>query len=118
MFPVPLMPENSSHFSGAGGLLIMDQEKALALDLALSSVNELVKMCQGAEPLWIQTSNGKEMLNIEEYNKMFPWPMSLGQLPSEQLRTEASRHTAVVIINSITLVDAFLDAVSYITIQP
>lgn len=118
MFPAPLMPENSSHFSSAGGLVIMDQEKALALELALSSVDELVKMCQAAEPLWIQTSDGKEVLNVEEYNKMFPWSMSLGQLPShEQLRTEASRDTAVVIINSITLVDAFLDAVSYVTIQ-
>ncbi|XP_017232692.1 homeobox-leucine zipper protein HDG5 isoform X2 [Daucus carota subsp. sativus] len=118
MFPVPLMPENSSQFPGAGGLLIMDQEKALALELALSSVDEIVKMCHTAEPLWIQMSDGKEVLNVEEYNKMFPWPMRLGQLPSEQLRTEASRDTAVVIINSITLVDAFLDADKWVEMFP
>lgn len=115
MIPVPIMPENSSHFSG-GGLVILEEEKSLAMKVAMSSMDELMKMCLTGEPLWIRM-NGceREVLNVEEHKNMFPWPMSLNQHPSDQLRTEASRETAVVIMNSITLVDAFLDAVSYST---
>lgn len=105
------MPETSNF---GGGVLILDEEKSLAMELAISSVEVLLKMCQMAEPLWIRTSNeisGKEVLNVEEYLRMFPWPGEIKQ-NSTEIRTEASRHSAVVIMNSITLVDAFLDAVS------
>lgn len=109
MIPVPLMPE-SSHFPEGG--LVLEEEKSLALELAISSVDELVKMCQLGEPLWIRSNeNGKEVINVEEYGRMFPWPMNLKQHPGE-FRTEATRDSAVVIMNSINLVDAFLDAVS------
>ena len=89
-----------------------EEEKSIALQFAISSVDELVKMCQLVEPLWIQNSEtGKEDLNVEEYGRMFPWPMNLKEHPSE-FRTEATRDSAVVIMNSINLVDAFLDSVS------
>lgn len=110
MIPVPLMSE-SSHFPEGG--LVLEEEKSLALQLAISSVDELVKMCQLGEPLWIpNTENGKEVLCVEEYGRLFPWPINLKQHPSE-FRTEATRDSAVVIMNSINLVDAFLDAVSF-----
>jgi len=51
------------------------------------------------------------VLNFEEHARIFRWPLNLKQNSNES-RTEASRDTAVVIMNSITLVDAFLDAVS------
>ncbi|THG07754.1 hypothetical protein TEA_021666 [Camellia sinensis var. sinensis] len=109
MIPVPLMPENS-HFPGGG--LIMEEDKSLALELAMSSMDVLVKMCQAGEPLWIRNNDsGREVLNFEEHTRMFQWPMNLKQNGSE-FRMEATRDTAVVIMNSITLVDAFLDAVS------
>lgn len=121
MIPVPMMPhENLSHFSAGTGLVIMEEEKSLAMELAMSAMDELVKMCETGEPLWIRRNNsGREVLNVEEYNKMFPWPINgLKQnITSDQLRTEATRDTAVVIMNSITLVDAFLNAVSHLTLQ-
>ncbi|CAL5359556.1 unnamed protein product [Camellia sinensis] len=107
MIPVPMMPENS-HFPGGG--LIMEEDKSLALELAMSSMDVLVKMCQAGEPLWIRNNDsGREVLNFEEHTRMFQWPMNLKQNGSE-FRMEATRDTAVVIMNSITLVDAFLDA--------
>jgi hypothetical protein len=112
MIPVPmLMPsETSSHFSEVS--LLSEEEKSMAMELAASSVQELVKMCGGSEPLWISSNeNGREMLNFEEHARIFRWPLNLKQ-HSNEFRTEASRDTAVVIMNSITLVDAFLDAVS------
>lgn len=110
MMPMPMFPEASPYHET--GLILMEEEKSLAMELAASSMNELVKMCHAAEPLWIRSNeNGKEVLNLEEHARMFPWPLNLKQHSSE-FRTEATRDTAVVIMNSITLVDAFLDAVS------
>lgn len=109
MIPLPFMPE-TSHFSG--NALILEEEKSPVMDLALSSMDELVKMCHTNEPLWVRaTDTGKLVLNLEEYTRMFSWSVNLKQYPPE-FKTEATRDTAVVIMNSITLVDAFLDAVS------
>ncbi|KAL6974901.1 hypothetical protein U1Q18_044427 [Sarracenia purpurea var. burkii] len=109
MIPMTLMPPENSHFSG--GCLIMEEEKSLALDLAISSMDELVKMCQAGEPLWMRNGDdgGREALNFEEHARIFQWPLSVKQ-DSGEFRTEATRDAAVVIMNSITLVDAFLDA--------
>ncbi|KAJ9135107.1 hypothetical protein P3X46_032326 [Hevea brasiliensis] len=108
MMPMLMLPGTSS-FAEAG-LVLMEEEKTLAMELAMSSIDELVKMCQATEPLWIRNNeNGKELLNLEEHAKMFPWPLNLKQHSNES-RNEATRDSAVVIMNSITLVDAFLDA--------
>lgn len=119
MVPVPLlMPDqNNSQFSG--GPMILEEDKSLAMELALSSMDELVKMCTTGEPLWIRAPNdsGKEVLNVEEYSRMFPWPVGVKQNGNE-LRIEATRSNAVVIMNSITLVDAFLDTNKCIELFP
>ncbi|XP_059643825.1 homeobox-leucine zipper protein ROC3 [Cornus florida] len=116
IIPMSLMSENP-HFPGA--VLIMEEEKSLALELAVTSMDELVKMCQAGEPLWLRSNdNGKEVLNVEEHARMFPWPMGLKQHSDDQFRTEATRHSAVVIMNSITLVDAFLDANKWMELFP
>ncbi|KAB2626159.1 homeobox-leucine zipper protein ROC3-like [Pyrus ussuriensis x Pyrus communis] len=68
---------------------------------------ELMKMCQTGEPLWIRNSeNGKEVLNLEEHARIFP------------LRTEATRDSAVVIMNGINLVNAFLDVNKWMELFP
>ncbi|KAL2233095.1 homeobox-leucine zipper protein HDG5 isoform X2 [Sesamum indicum] len=115
MIPLPFMPENSQF---PGNALILEEERPLALDLAVSSMDELVKMCHTAEPLWVPAADtGKQVLNLEEYARMFSWSANLKQ-HSPQFRTEATRHTAVVIMNSITLVDAFLDANKWMELFP
>ncbi|KAJ4951724.1 hypothetical protein NE237_028556 [Protea cynaroides] len=115
MVPIPSLPE-TPHITGGG--LIMEQEKPLALQLAMTAANELVKMGQLGEPLWVRNSSGtKEVLNLEEHAKMFPWPISFKSQQNE-FRTEASRASALVIMNSITLVDAFLDANKWMELFP
>ncbi|KAL4335982.1 hypothetical protein GQ457_07G011850 [Hibiscus cannabinus] len=111
-FPEPMAPilSEAASFPGNDNLILLEEEKTIAMELAISALDELVKMCRANEPLWIRNNkNGKELLNLEEHAKMFHWPLNLKQHSSE-LRTEASRDSAVVIMNSITLVDAFLDA--------
>lgn len=112
MIPVPMLPPEPSHFQ-EGGLLLMEDEKSLAMELAASSMAELVKMCQMNEPLWIRSGeNDREVLNFDEHARVFQWPLNLKQ--RNELRNEATRDSAVVIMNSVTLVDAFLDAVSFV----
>lgn len=85
-------------------------QKSLYLDLALSAMDELVKMAQTNEPLWIPSSKGKrEMLNREEYEKNFT--PCLGPKP-DGFDSEASKEVGMVIINSLALVETLMDSVS------
>ncbi|KAL9999384.1 putative homeobox-leucine zipper protein GLAB [Helianthus debilis subsp. tardiflorus] len=114
----PLMAPEAPNFAVANGLIIMENEKPLALQYALSSMDEVVKMCRLGEPLWTKVNDaGKEVLNLDEYVKMFPCTINRKTDPNE-LRYEASRASSVVIINSITLVDAFLDADKWMELFP
>ncbi|CAM9003522.1 unnamed protein product [Rhodiola kirilowii] len=118
MMPPHLLPENA-HFND--GVMIMEEEKDLALELAISAVDELTKMCRVGQPLWCQCKeSGKEVLNAQEYSKMFPWAISNGSKPNSSalMRTEATRESSVVIMNSITLVDAFMNCSKWIDIFP
>ncbi|XVE65330.1 hypothetical protein DITRI_Ditri07aG0172500 [Diplodiscus trichospermus] len=117
MMPVPMLPETNS-FPDNSNLVLMDEEKTVAMELAMSSMDELVKMCRASEPLWIRNhENGKELLNLEEHARMFHWPLNLKQRSSD-FRNEASRDSAVIIMNSVTLVDAFLDANKWTELFP
>nr|GMD94350.1 homeobox-leucine zipper protein ROC3 [Ipomoea batatas] len=115
MVPGPFMAENPQF---AGGPFIGEEEKPLAMDLAISSMDELVKMCRAGDPLWVRGNNGREMMNGEEYSRLFPWPLGINKPELSDIRAEATRATAVVIMNSITLVDAFLDAGKWMELFP
>ncbi|KAF4383804.1 hypothetical protein F8388_023496 [Cannabis sativa] len=118
MVPVVPMLPHQEPFPDNG--LLLEEEKSLAIELATSSVNELVKMCQSGSPLWIRDSeNGKEVLNVEEHARMFPWAMNLKQNnDSSGFKTEATRDTDVVIMNSITLIESFLDCSKWMDLFP
>ncbi|KAJ0251294.1 Homeobox-leucine zipper protein HDG4 [Hirschfeldia incana] len=101
-------PEAACVFPDTNNLLITEEDKAIAMGLTLSCVQELAKMCFTNEPLWNKkgADNERISLNEEEYKKMFQWP----SMDDNHFRREASRASTVVIMNSITLVNAFLDA--------
>ncbi|KAE8731930.1 homeobox-leucine zipper protein HDG5-like isoform X2 [Hibiscus syriacus] len=105
-FPEPMAPvlTEAASFPDNDNIFLMEEEKATAMKLAMSSMDELVKMFRSNEPLWIRNKeNGKELLNLEENAKVFHnhWPLNLKQHSSEFRRTEASRNSAVI-MNSIT----------------
>ncbi|XP_021852084.1 homeobox-leucine zipper protein HDG5 isoform X2 [Spinacia oleracea] len=131
MLPMPLLPGptdfpggdgSGSGGGGGGGGLILDEERSLAMDLAMSSMDELLKMCHVNEPLWGRNStNSMDVLNMEEYSRMFPWPhhhVDPLKPHYNELRTEATRDKALVIMNSINLVDSFLDANKWVELFP
>ncbi|ONK73389.1 uncharacterized protein A4U43_C04F30980 [Asparagus officinalis] len=106
----PNLPQVSDFVASSSTGTVIDRslEKSVLLELALAAMDELVKMVQMGEPLWIQGfENGKEALNYEEYLQVFP--RCIGAKPVEFV-SEATRETGMVIINSLALVEILMDA--------
>ncbi|KAJ6686201.1 HOMEOBOX-LEUCINE ZIPPER PROTEIN HDG1 [Salix purpurea] len=83
-------------------------ERSMFLELALAAMDELVKMAQADEPLWIGSfEGGREILNHEEHLRSFT--PCIGMKPSGFVR-EASRESGMVIINSLALVETLMDS--------
>ncbi|XP_057425278.1 homeobox-leucine zipper protein HDG1 isoform X2 [Lotus japonicus] len=83
-------------------------DRSMLIDLALAAMEELLKMAQTDSPLWMKSADGgKEVLNNEEYARSFS--PCIGPKPTGYV-TEASRETGVMMINSLALVEAMMDA--------
>ncbi|KAK6148220.1 hypothetical protein DH2020_019132 [Rehmannia glutinosa] len=96
---------------------ISDVDKSLMADIAANAMDELIRLLQSNEPLWIKSSSdGREILNLENYERNFPRPNS--HLKNPNIRTEASRDSGVVIMNGLTLVDMFMDANKWVELFP
>ncbi|KAG5132635.1 hypothetical protein JHK82_023823 [Glycine max] len=83
-------------------------EKALMFKVAAAAMNELVRLIRINEPLWTKSStqDGKPILQHENYEKIFPRTNSF---KGANLRVEATKESGIVSINSIQLIDMFLD---------
>ncbi|XP_020591591.1 homeobox-leucine zipper protein ROC2-like isoform X2 [Phalaenopsis equestris] len=88
-------------------------DKPLVIELAVTAMEELIRMAQLGEPLWSPGPDGAtSTLNEEEYMQNFP--RGIGPNPFG-LRSEASRETAVVIMNHVNLVEILMDANQWCT---
>ena len=91
-----------------------EADKPMIVELAVAAMEELVRMAQAGQPLWIPTSDNSsthEILCEDEYLGTFP--RGIGPKPLG-LKSEASRETAVVIMNHISLVEILMDVVGFI----
>ncbi|KAL3522039.1 hypothetical protein ACH5RR_014873 [Cinchona calisaya] len=98
---------------GAGDLLRSvsgptEADKPMIIELAVAAMEELVRMAQAGEPLWLPSSDNllTETLSEDEYIRTFP--RGIGPKPLG-LKSEASRESAVVIMNHINLVEILMD---------
>ncbi|CAN1856312.1 Homeobox-leucine zipper protein HDG11 [Linum perenne] len=107
-----LLPQQQSSQLPLGGISSMD--KSMMMDVAGNAVEELLRLLRSDEQLWID-AGGREVLNLENYQKMFPKPND--HLKNPNVRIEASRDAGVVIMNGLSLVDMFMDAVSSYTLK-
>lgn len=94
---------------------IADMEKSIMMETAANAMNELMRLAQSNDPLWMRSSVGNELLNLEVYNKIFPRP---NHPKSPDMSIEASRGSCPVVMNGLTLVNMFLDTVSLIIVSP
>ncbi|CAM8905708.1 unnamed protein product [Rhodiola kirilowii] len=84
-----------------------EADKPVIIELAVAAMEELNRMAQAGEPLWIPSAdNCTEILCEEEYLRTFP--RGIGPKPLG-LKSEASRESAVVIMNHIDLVEILMD---------
>ncbi|XP_039016508.1 homeobox-leucine zipper protein MERISTEM L1-like [Hibiscus syriacus] len=83
-----------------------EAEKPMIVELAVAAMEELIRLAQSGEPLWVPGDNSTDVLNEDEYLRTFPratGPKPLG------LRHEASKESAVVIMNHVNLVEILMD---------
>ncbi|CAH8388472.1 unnamed protein product [Eruca vesicaria subsp. sativa] len=83
-----------------------DADKPMIVELAVAAMEELVRMAQTGDPLWVPSDNSVEILNEDEYFRTFP--RGIGPKPIG-MRSEASRESTVVIMNHINLVEILMD---------
>ncbi|KAK2988028.1 hypothetical protein RJ640_011291 [Escallonia rubra] len=105
---------------GAGDLLRSisaptEADKPMIIELAVTAMEELTRMAQMGEPLWLPPIDGATvtMLNEEEYMRSFP--RGIGPKPAG-FKCEASRETVVVIMNHINLVEILMDVNQWSTV--
>ncbi|TQD87067.1 hypothetical protein C1H46_027342 [Malus baccata] len=100
---------------GAGDLLrsisaSSEADKPMILELAVAAMDELIRMAQMVEPLWMTSLDGSTtVLNEDEYIRTFPREVRPKQ---NGFKTEASRESAVVIMNHMKLVEILMDVMT------
>ncbi|KAK7391031.1 hypothetical protein VNO78_19323 [Psophocarpus tetragonolobus] len=75
-------------------------------EIGMVAMEELLRVALSGEPLWVPGNHGTEILSEDAYLRIFPrgiGPSLLG------VKTEASRHSDVVFINSSKLVQILMD---------
>uniref|UniRef100_A0A2P2K237 Homeobox-leucine zipper protein HDG2 isoform X3 n=2 Tax=Rhizophora mucronata TaxID=61149 RepID=A0A2P2K237_RHIMU len=104
-------PAIGGEIFGSGDLLRSlsapsEKDKPMIIELAVAAMEELIRMAQIGEPLWMNSLDGTNILNEDEYVRAFP--RGIGPKPTG-FRCEASREVAVVIMNHISLVEYLMD---------
>ncbi|KAF3784613.1 Homeobox-leucine zipper protein PROTODERMAL FACTOR 2 [Nymphaea thermarum] len=89
----------------------LEIEKPMVIELAVAAMEELIRMAQLGQPLWTPggVDGSAEVLCEEEYLRTFP--RGIGPKPLG-MKSEASRETAVVIMNPSNLVEILMDVMS------
>ncbi|ONM13423.1 Homeodomain leucine zipper family IV protein [Zea mays] len=111
-------------FGGGGGVAACgaarDCDKPMIVELAVTAMEELVRMAQLDEPLWNAPAGGHdgsaETLNEEEYARMFVPAGGLGLKKQYGFKSEASRDSSVVIMTHASLVEILMDVNQYATV--
>ncbi|XP_020215888.1 homeobox-leucine zipper protein HDG11 isoform X2 [Cajanus cajan] len=89
---------------------LLDMDKSLMSDIASNAMEELLRLLQTNEPLWLRSKSNaheRDILSCEAYERMFPKPNSRPKNPN--VRVEASRDSGVVFMNSLALAEIFMD---------
>lgn len=90
---------------------ISDVDKALMMDTANNAMDELIRLLQINEPLWIKSSSdGRYTIHRDSYEKIFP---RVSHFKTSTSRLESSKCSGMVTMNAMQLVDMFLDSVSF-----
>ncbi|WOL09374.1 homeobox-leucine zipper protein ROC8-like [Canna indica] len=111
-----LCRSSSSAYPYAFPAAVSEIEKPLMVELATNAMEEVIRLVQTDEPLWVKSGDGKDILQLDTYDRMFQRPGQ--QLKFPDIRIEASRDSAIVFMSTITLLDMFMDANKWVELFP
>ncbi|KAL9432629.1 hypothetical protein AB3S75_027619 [Citrus x aurantiifolia] len=98
-------------------IVLSDMDKSLMTDIAANAMEELLRLLQTNEPLWMKSStDGRDVIDLDSYERMFPRANS--HLKNPNVRIESSRDSGVVIMNGLALVDMFMDCSKWVELFP
>uniref|UniRef100_A0A0E0JP01 Homeobox domain-containing protein n=1 Tax=Oryza punctata TaxID=4537 RepID=A0A0E0JP01_ORYPU len=93
-----------------GGFVCHDDDKPRILELAGRALDELVGMCSSGEPLWVRgVETGRDILNYDEYVRLFRHDHGGSGDQPPGWSVEASRECGLVYLDTVQLVHAFMD---------
>ncbi|XP_014505752.1 homeobox-leucine zipper protein HDG11-like [Vigna radiata var. radiata] len=95
---------------------LSDMDKSLMSDIASNAMEEMIRLLQTNEPLWMKGPDGRDVLDLDTYERMFP--KANGHMKNPNVHVEASRDSGVVIMNGLTLVDMFMDPNKWMELFP
>ncbi|KAK9059611.1 hypothetical protein SSX86_020315 [Deinandra increscens subsp. villosa] len=91
---------------------LSDMDKSLMAEIANNAMEQLMRLVHNSDPFWIKSpKDGTETLDLDSYKRIFARPND--SLKNPNVRTEASRATSVVTMNSLKLVDMFVDSIKW-----
>ncbi|CAL5368194.1 unnamed protein product [Camellia sinensis] len=102
-----------------------EMEKMAMIDTAVSAMDELIRLLQVNEPVWIKSSSPVDhdgnsrrssyLLHRDSYNKLFPRSI---HFKSSTARMESSKDSGVVPMSAVHLLDMFLDSNKWVDLFP
>ncbi|KAF5445596.1 hypothetical protein F2P56_034639 [Juglans regia] len=96
---------------------LSDMDRSLMTDIAARAMEELLRLVQTNEPLWMKSAtDGRDVLNLETYERIFPRANT--NLKNPHSRIEATRDSGLVIMNGLALVDMFMDSHKWVELFP
>ncbi|KAL6272258.1 hypothetical protein ACE6H2_022950 [Prunus campanulata] len=109
-----LHADNMRYREALGSASCPNCEKQLIIEIAVAAMEELIRMAQMGEPLWMTSLDGNTIVfNEEEYIRTFP---RVAPKPNNHFKCEASRESIVVIMNHINLVEILMDVNQWSTV--
>ncbi|KAF2593499.1 hypothetical protein F2Q70_00044626 [Brassica cretica] len=91
-------------------------DKPIMNDIALTAMQELLRLVHTNEPLWSRSDGCGEVLNLGSYENVFPRSSNRGK--NHNVRIEASRSSGIVFMNAMSLVDMFMDSAKWAELFP
>lgn len=96
--------------SSSENVFVMQDDVQGLIEVAKTAAHELFVLADSSGPLWLAVPGGSfEVLNKMAYAQTFPGQISVGTIG---LKTEATRASAVVMLDPKSIVEYLMDAVS------
>ncbi|KAL2521930.1 Homeobox-leucine zipper protein HDG11 [Forsythia ovata] len=87
---------------------IQEMEKSIIIETAAAAMDELMKLLQVKEPVWIKSpTDGRYLLHRDSYDKLFP---KANHFKASSARIESSKDSGVVAMATTNLIEMLLDS--------